>query len=81
MAGPKPSRSVTQCIILVNGAEYVNKIVYARYINWIFHLSCDMLVQKNSSIGIVRAMRLASELSMWTDSFYNTLEAGVIEAF
>jgi hypothetical protein len=48
--------------------------------NWIFHLSCDMLVQKNFSIGIVRAMRLAYKLSVWTDSFYSALKS-VIEAF
>ncbi|SRR6266702_1498222 len=49
-------------------------------INWIFHPSCDMIVQKNFSISIVRAMRLAYELSAWTDSFSNAHKS-VREAF
>jgi hypothetical protein len=53
---------------------------HACWINWIFHLSCDMLVQENFSMCIVRAMRLAYKLSIWTDSFCNA-QRSVMEAF
>jgi hypothetical protein len=55
-------------------------IVEACYINWIFHLSCDMLTQKNVTIAIVRVMRLAYKLSAWTDSFCNAHKS-IMEAF
>jgi len=38
---------------------YMDTLAWSQ-INWIFLLSCDMLVQKNVMIGIVRAMRLAT---------------------